>query len=119
MGRVLLRDGDVITAGDSAFLVRFIEDSQEALNFATCAGCGGRIPVGATASRSEIEILSTAGQRDVWLCEQLPGQPAQVSQNASRLSDRGMDRRRGHGRGLSRPAALAQAAGRHQDDQRQ
>ncbi len=58
VGRVLLREGDVITAGDSAFLVQFIEDSQEALNFATCAGCGGRIPIGAIPSRLEIEVLS-------------------------------------------------------------
>jgi hypothetical protein len=45
VGRVLLREGDTITAGDSAFLVHFVADSQEALNYATCAGCCGRIPL--------------------------------------------------------------------------
>src|ERR1700678_422083 len=34
VGRVLLREGDVITAGDSAFLVHFIEDSTDTLKFA-------------------------------------------------------------------------------------
>ena len=43
VGRVLLREGDMITAGDSAFLVHFIEDSTEAFNFVTCAGCCQRI----------------------------------------------------------------------------
>ncbi len=52
VGRVLLREGDVITAGDSAFLVHFIEDSADALNFATCAGCGGRVPIGTNPSQS-------------------------------------------------------------------
>ena len=64
VGRVLLRDGDVITAGDSAFLVHFIEDSKDALNFATCAGCGGRIPIGSTRPRSDrARSLSRLGQR--------------------------------------------------------
>ncbi len=119
VGRVLLREGDVITAGDSAFLVHFIEDSAEALHFATCAGCGGRIRIESTPSRFEIEVSSQPDKANVWLCDELSGAPAQVSQDARRLPDRGMDRRRRHGRGLSRPAALAQPASRHQDDQRQ
>jgi hypothetical protein len=43
--RVLLRDGDVITAGDSSFVVQFAESSGDGECFATCAGCGKRIPI--------------------------------------------------------------------------
>ena len=43
---VALREGDVITAGDSAFVVHFMEDSKDTQDFAGCAGCGGRIPLG-------------------------------------------------------------------------
>ena len=70
VGRVLLREGDVITAGDSAFLVHFIEDSADALNFATCAGCGGRIPIGTNPSHSQIKVFSQGGKADVWLCDE-------------------------------------------------
>ncbi len=42
--RVLLREGDVISAGDSSFLVHFSADSEERKAFLICAGCGGRIP---------------------------------------------------------------------------
>jgi eukaryotic-like serine/threonine-protein kinase len=45
VGKVLLREGDVIEAGESEFLVHFIEDSDIKENFAPCAGCGGRIPL--------------------------------------------------------------------------
>ena len=43
---VALREGDVITAGDSAFIVHFLEDSKDTEDFAGCAGCGARIPIG-------------------------------------------------------------------------
>ena len=43
VGRALSRDGDEITAGDSTFLLRYIEDSQEA-KLATCAACGAQRP---------------------------------------------------------------------------
>lgn len=42
--RALLRDGDVISAGDSEFIVHFAEDSDERRAFTTCPGCGRRIP---------------------------------------------------------------------------
>lgn len=45
--RALLREGDVIAAGDSEFIVHFAEDSEERRAFATCPGCGGRIPIAA------------------------------------------------------------------------
>ena len=120
VGRVLLREGDVITAGDSSFMVHFVEDLGDGANFATCAGCGGRIPIGQTRQRSgdRRSLAPSSGPRRLAV-RRLRGPPAQVPRDPSRLLDRGMDRRRGHGRGLSRPAALAQPAGRHQDDQRQ
>ena len=67
VGRALLRDGDEITAGDSTFLLRYIEDSQEA-KLATCAACGARVPVSAIATDPMTEILSSAVTPDVWLC---------------------------------------------------
>ncbi len=67
--QVALREGDVITAGDSAFIVHFMEDSKDTQDFAGCAGCGGRIPIGARASRTTNEIVLIDGQRSIWLCE--------------------------------------------------
>jgi eukaryotic-like serine/threonine-protein kinase len=69
VGRVLLREGDMITAGDSAFLVHFIEDSQEALNFATCAGCCGRIPVAPSPTGAGSEIGAPAKKDEFQLCK--------------------------------------------------
>ncbi len=43
--RALLRDGDVISAGDSEFIVHFAEDSEERKAYTTCPGCGRRIPI--------------------------------------------------------------------------
>jgi hypothetical protein len=42
--RALLREGDVISAGDSSFMVHFTADSEERRAFLTCPGCGSRIP---------------------------------------------------------------------------
>jgi len=66
--RVVLRDGDVIEAGDSAFRVHFLEDSTESQAFATCAGCGGRIPIGSRSGRSLTEISPGSGEGESWLC---------------------------------------------------
>src|SRR3954471_16090025 len=41
--RVLLRKGDVITAGDSEFVVHFEDGSSDGEQSVTCAGCGKRI----------------------------------------------------------------------------
>jgi serine/threonine-protein kinase len=41
--RVLLREGDVISAGDSAFSVHFALGSGDGENLDTCAGCGARV----------------------------------------------------------------------------
>ncbi len=42
--RVQLREGDVISAGDSSFVVHFCESSADDVPMATCAGCGRRMP---------------------------------------------------------------------------
>ena len=49
--------------------MQFVEDSEEALKFATCAGCGGRIPILSTLSL-EIEVLSPPDKVNVWLCDE-------------------------------------------------
>jgi len=69
VGRVVLREGDVIEAGDSEFSVHFVEDSKDLGSLATCAGCGVRIPNGSTSGRSTTEISSGSGEGEVWLCE--------------------------------------------------
>src|SRR5262249_57533525 len=51
--RVLLREGDVITAGESSFLVHFAESTEGAPTRATCDGCGKR---GAIEDDSEQEM---------------------------------------------------------------
>jgi eukaryotic-like serine/threonine-protein kinase len=68
--QVTLREGDVITAGDSAFVVHFMEDSRDTHDFAGCAGCGGRIPIGSADGEARPnEIVLPGGQPSVWLCE--------------------------------------------------
>jgi serine/threonine-protein kinase len=69
VGRVLLREGDVVSAGDSTFAVHFIEDSNDALNFVTCAGCGGRIPIGSVTPRLATEVGSGSVNGEAWLCD--------------------------------------------------
>src|SRR5262249_13171064 len=69
--QVTLREGDVITAGDSAFLVHFKEDSKDKHDFAGCAGCGARVPLNSAdgEARPNNEIILPDGQPSVWLCE--------------------------------------------------
>ncbi len=43
--RALLREGDVITAGDSSFVVHFLETSSNEDVKAMCAGCGRRVGI--------------------------------------------------------------------------
>ena len=66
VGRVLLREADVISAGDSEFVVHFAEDSDTAKNFATCSGCGGRIPprAGARAAGGHDPLASDPPSSD-------------------------------------------------------
>jgi serine/threonine-protein kinase len=69
VGRVLLREGDVVSAGDSEFLIHFIEDSKDALNFATCAGCGGRIPISTITPLGAGEAHAKSDKREPRLCD--------------------------------------------------
>jgi serine/threonine-protein kinase len=70
VGRVLLREGDTIAAGDSTFLVHFIEDSADAVNFATCAGCCTRIPIASLTPVSPSGPDTASSTIDVRLCDQ-------------------------------------------------
>jgi serine/threonine-protein kinase len=68
-GRVALREGDLIEAGDSEFRVHFVDGSHESGHFASCAGCGGRISIESRLSESTSESLSGLENGDVWLCD--------------------------------------------------
>ncbi len=117
VGRVALREKDVITAGDSAFLVQFVEDSEEALKFATCAGCGGRIPILSTLSL-EIEVLSPPDKVNVWLCDECQARRLRFPKThpdyliEEWIGEGGMGE-------VFRATTLAWAACGHQDDQRE
>jgi serine/threonine-protein kinase len=69
VGRVGLREGDVIEAGDSEFGVHFIGGSKDSGEFANCAGCGRRMPVGARASVSSNGVPPGSTVGEVWLCD--------------------------------------------------
>jgi eukaryotic-like serine/threonine-protein kinase len=70
--RVLLREGDIIEAGDSSFIVHFAEHPG-AQDYAICAGCGVQIPINAPAGGSSTEIASGADGKDVRLCDECEG----------------------------------------------
>jgi serine/threonine-protein kinase len=68
--RVQLREGDVIAAGDSSFIIHFAESSGDGHCFATCAGCGKRIPIEDQVDRPTppgSELMSDE-TRCPWLC---------------------------------------------------
>jgi eukaryotic-like serine/threonine-protein kinase len=67
--RVLLREGDVIQAGDSSFIVHFAEDTG-VQNFGICAGCGGRIPIPLKTAGSPSQIGAVPEQREILLCDE-------------------------------------------------
>ena len=82
VGRVLLREGDVITAGDSAFLVHFIEDSDDAAQFRHLRGLWRADPDRRQAPRApSIEVDFAAGQSRRLAVRRMPGAPAQVPQD--------------------------------------
>ncbi len=68
--RVVLREGDVITAGDSEFSVHYSDGADDGEPLVTCAGCGDRVPVetsenlGAIGDDADPELLK------FWLCEE-------------------------------------------------
>lgn len=67
--RVQLREGDVITAGDSSFVIHFRENMADGTPKANCAGCGRRMAVEQGPGNGLIP-LTAAGQpgAPVWLC---------------------------------------------------
>jgi hypothetical protein len=67
--RVLLREGDVIQAGDSSFIVVFAADTG-AQNYAICAGCGGQIPIKSRADGSSTESAPGREGKEVRLCDE-------------------------------------------------
>jgi serine/threonine-protein kinase len=67
--RVVLRQGDVISAGNSEIVVHFLEEPDDSRDFATCAGCGGWIPIESSSARPANVLQEAANQSDVWLCE--------------------------------------------------
>src|SRR5262245_17553129 len=56
--RVLIREGDIISAGDSSFSVYFAASEFNGSLRGTCAGCGG--PVGAEQPRYPASMRKTA-----------------------------------------------------------
>jgi len=75
--RVLLREGDTISAGDSEFHVHYTEDEGASTMEGGCAGCGARLEVGVGVQRSrpadgskEAEIpTAPVSAQPVLLCE--------------------------------------------------
>jgi serine/threonine-protein kinase len=67
--RVLLREGDVITAGDSSFVVHFAESTDDGPCLGTCAGCGKRIPLQEIGDRPPVTDQHSSDARDLWLCD--------------------------------------------------
>src|SRR5262245_53732731 len=67
--RVQLREGDVISAGDSAFVVHFCESSCDEIPKANCSGCGKRMPIedGIDQGQGSYAAPGELGGK-VWLC---------------------------------------------------
>src|SRR5262249_33691777 len=70
VSHMALREGDVITAGDTTILVHFLDASKAPQAFAGCAGCAGRIPIGPRGSRWPTEVVLPEAQGSLWLCEE-------------------------------------------------
>lgn len=79
--RELLRDGDLIAAGDSCFEVRFTEPDSPGRSVLTCAGCGVRLepefhPFWQAPTQTDVAVIpvspratSRAAETGTWLCE--------------------------------------------------
>ena len=82
--QVALREGDVITAGDSAFVVHFMEDSEghPAISPPARAAAGGSRSAPPTAKhRPTTRSTCRGGQTERLALRRLPGPPAQVPQD--------------------------------------
>jgi serine/threonine-protein kinase len=68
--RVQLRDGDIITAGDSSFVIQFAESSGDGECFATCTGCGKRSPIEDPSDPSALPASDRPSGETAytWLC---------------------------------------------------
>jgi serine/threonine-protein kinase len=69
--RVQLREGDVITAGDSSFVIHFCESSCDGPPKTACAGCGKRIAIedGPGDGLTPLAARSELGPNH-WLCHE-------------------------------------------------
>jgi eukaryotic-like serine/threonine-protein kinase len=67
--RILLREGDIITAGDSAFIVHFAEGSGDVHAIAICAGCGIRREKPLSADGEPRGETNAASGERLWLCQ--------------------------------------------------
>jgi eukaryotic-like serine/threonine-protein kinase len=66
--RALLREGDVIMAGDSAFSVHFALGSSDGEGLDTCAGCGARMSSAANGDADRPAGQTSARGGDYRLC---------------------------------------------------
>jgi serine/threonine-protein kinase len=73
--RVLLREGDVIAAGDSTFMLHFAGSEGDSQARGTCAGCGGalensgRISFLGPRATADVILAPSALSPAAWLCE--------------------------------------------------
>jgi serine/threonine-protein kinase len=68
--RALLREGDVISAGESAISVHFAPGSHDGENLSTCAGCGARVAADGNGAGAKLATGAPAPGQNVWLCEE-------------------------------------------------
>ena len=104
-----LRDGDVISAGESTFVVR-VEETRGEIPAIRCLGCERPAPEG-------VAVAARPGDLTIdWLCESCAAHRRKYPTPPPGYWIERLDRRRGDGRGLPREAALQQHAGGDQDD---
>jgi serine/threonine-protein kinase len=68
--RVVLREGDVITAGESAFSVHYSDSPYDGDPLVTCAGCGARVPVETSENLGTFDGDTDPELQRFWLCKE-------------------------------------------------
>lgn len=70
--KVVLREGDVIAAGDSEFLVHYSDGTSDGEPRVTCAGCGARVPVETSENLGAVtdDAVNVPELLEFWLCEE-------------------------------------------------
>jgi serine/threonine-protein kinase len=68
--RAVLREGDVITAGDSAFSVHYSDGTNDGEPLVTCAGCGARVPVETSENLGAVDENVDPELLKFWLCKE-------------------------------------------------